>query len=226
MTRSAAALCLGAVSAAAETLYYTAHWRGMTAGIASIDFSDGGARLTLETTGFVGRLYKVKDVYTVNFNGSGCAEKSLMEAEEGKRREEIRVSYTGGKVASFHRDLVRKKDEVKEMPAPDCNYEVIAALRRLRGAPPEIGRSVEYPMANERKVARVKVEAQRIEWIRKAPTIRYEAHLMNNVLYRRSGHLHVWLTQDARRIPVRVRVRMPFYIGTVTLELSEAPPPS
>jgi hypothetical protein len=39
------------------------------------------------------------------------------------------------------------------------------------------------------------------------------------VLYRRRGRLFIWLTDDDRKLPVQVKVRLPFYIGTVTLQL-------
>ena len=59
-----------------------------------------------------------------------------------------------------------------------------------------------------------RVEAQQREDI-KTPagafkTIRYEAFLFNDVLYRRYGHLYVWLSDDARKLPVQIRVRLQF----------------
>ena len=41
------------------------------------------------------------------------------------------------------------------------------------------------------------------------------------MLYRRSGRLFVWLTDDERRLPVQIRVQLRFYIGTVTLQLEK-----
>jgi hypothetical protein len=41
------------------------------------------------------------------------------------------------------------------------------------------------------------------------------------VLYRRYGHLHIWLTDDARKLPVQIRVRLQFTIGTITLQLEK-----
>jgi hypothetical protein len=52
-------------------------------------------------------------------------------------------------------------------------------------------------------------------------TVRYEIFLFNNVLYRRNAHLNVWLTDDRRRLPVQIRVRMPITIGTITLSLEK-----
>ena len=50
-------------------------------------------------------------------------------------------------------------------------------------------------------------------------SLQCEAFVFNNVLYRRRGRLLFWLTDDERKIPVQVRFKLPFYIGTVTLEL-------
>jgi len=70
-----------------------------------------------------------------------------------------------------------------------------------------------------------RVEAQAKETL-KTPagefsTIRYEAFLFNGVLYGRKGRLYVWLSDDERRIPVQVRVQLPFYVGTITLQLEK-----
>jgi hypothetical protein len=76
-----------------------------------------------------------------------------------------------------------------------------------------------------KKTVSAKVEAQQREQI-KVPagtfqTIRYEAFLFNGLLYRRPGHLYVWLTDDARKLPVRIQVRLQFTIGTITLQLEK-----
>jgi hypothetical protein len=52
--------------------------------------------------------------------------------------------------------------------------------------------------------------------------MRYEAHLFNDVLYRRKGRLFVWLTDDEKRLPVQIRVRLSFPVGTISFELEKA----
>jgi hypothetical protein len=69
------------------------------------------------------------------------------------------------------------------------------------------------------------VEAQEREQV-KTPagtfnTIRYEVNVLNNVIYSRQGRVFVWLTDDDRRLPVQIRLRMNFPLGTVTLELEK-----
>jgi hypothetical protein len=81
------------------------------------------------------------------------------------------------------------------------------------------------PVSDGKKAVVAKVQAQQREEI-KVPdgdykTIRYEAFLFDNVLYRRSAHLYVWLSDDQRKLPVQIQVRMPITVGTITLELEK-----
>jgi hypothetical protein len=80
-------------------------------------------------------------------------------------------------------------------------------------------------VSDGKKTVSAKVEVQEREQI-KVPagmfkTIRCEAFLFNGNLYRRPGHLYVWLTDDARKLPVRIQVRLHFTIGTITLQLEK-----
>ena len=80
-------------------------------------------------------------------------------------------------------------------------------------------------MSDGKKSVTARVEAQQQETV-KTPagwfrTIRYEAFLFDNILYRRSGALHVWITDDDRRLPVQIRVRLGFPIGAIALQLEK-----
>ena len=50
-------------------------------------------------------------------------------------------------------------------------------------------------------------------------TVRMEAFLFNGVLYDRTARCLVWVTDDEKRVPVKIQVLMRFHIGTVTLTL-------
>ncbi len=58
----------------------------------------------------------------------------------------------------------------------------------------------------------------------KFKTMRYEASLMNGVVYQRKGRVFVWLTDDANRTPVKIVLRLSFPVGTVTLQLQSEEP--
>jgi hypothetical protein len=49
-------------------------------------------------------------------------------------------------------------------------------------------------------------------------------NLLNGVIYQRKGRAFVWLSDDAKKIPVQIRLRLAFPIGTVTLQLQKEEP--
>jgi len=103
--------------------------------------------------------------------------------------------------------------------------DVVAGLLRLRRTRVEVGQSVQLPLSDGRKSAAVKIEAQERERLTTPAgafnTVRYEVNVLNGVVYSRAGRVFVWLTDDERRLPVQIRLRMNFPLGTVTLELEK-----
>jgi hypothetical protein len=80
-------------------------------------------------------------------------------------------------------------------------------------------------MSDGRRSATVRIEAQEREEI-KTPagtfkTIRCETNMMNGVIYTRKGRVFIWVTDDERHMPVQIRLRMNFPVGTVTLQLAK-----
>jgi hypothetical protein len=217
---------------ASENLNYQVEWRLIHAGNARLSWkaAAGGweTGLQLESVGLVSRLYKVNNQYTSHLNDRLCIERSLMKTNEGNKRRETAVVYDSEKLKAkyLERDLVKNTvADSHEVDIRACEHDVVGALYRLRTLNVPLGQSVQIPISDGKKTVTGRVEAQERETIKigktKHNTIRYEAHLFNGVLYRRRGRLLVWLTDDDRRLPVQLRVRLPFYIGTVTLQLQE-----
>ena len=213
-----------------ETLFYNVEWRLINAGRARLDFQreGGGAqvKIHLESVGLVSTLYKVDDTYSATLNPSLCAETVEMSAHEGPRSRETRITFDGG----THRADYLERDRIKntvmsqhEIEIPSCVHDVLGGLMYMRTLNLEPGQSAMATVSDGKKSVLAKVEAQSREDI-KTPegvfhTICYEVYLFNNVLFRRPAHLHIWLTDDRRRLPVQLQVRMQFTIGTITLHL-------
>lgn len=219
-----------------EILHYNVEWRLIHAGNVKLSWTPSQAsgsagweaRLDLETVGLVSRLYKVDNHYTSAFDDQLCVRNSLLLTQESSRRRETLVTFDGahGKASYLERDLVKKTVvAAHEIDVPACVHDVISGLYRLRALRLAPGESAQVPLSDGKKSIQARVEAQERETVRTRAgsfrTVRYEAFLFNNVLYRRRGRLFVWLTDDQRRLPVQVRIRLPFYIGTVTLELEK-----
>ncbi|MBI3280626.1 MAG: DUF3108 domain-containing protein, partial [Acidobacteria bacterium] len=182
--------------------------------------------LQLQSAGLVSKLYKVDDYYTVRLHDQLCADSILLKAAEGSKRRETKISFDreNGKASYLERDLLKNSTVLaKEIETPACVQDVIGGLFKLRTLKLEPGQSTTLPMSNGKKFVHVRVEAQEREEVKtrtgKYNTVRYEAFLFNNVLYSKKGRVFVWITDDARRLPVQIKAKMRFVIGTITLQL-------
>ncbi len=220
---------------AKETLQYTVEWRLITAGKARLVWSETPqpnagwqAALHLESTGLVSKLYRVDDDYTTQLAPDLCTSNVAMTAHEGRRQRESKLTFDreSKKASYLERDMQKNTVlESKEIDIPGCVHDIIGGLFYLRTLNLESGQTVQLPVSDGKKSAMAKVEAQQKEDV-KTPagtfkTTRYEIFVFNNVLYRRNARLYIWLTDDRRKLPVQVRVRMQFTIGTITLQLAK-----
>lgn len=211
-----------------DRLTFDIEWRLIHAGTAVIEAEKSHASLLLESAGMVSTLLKIHDVYRVDYEDPFCATGAVMDSQEGKRHHETKITYdrSANRATYLERDVL--KDAVLhtgEVEIPGCVQEVVGAFLKLRGMTVEPGQSVQIPMSNGQKSATVKIDAQERETV-KTPlgsfkTIRFEANMMNGVIYSRKGRAFVWLTDDALHLPVQIRLRVQFPIGTVTLQLAK-----
>ena len=217
---------------AKETLYYSIDWRLFTAGKAKVELTTTGqprpgyqTNLHLESTGIVSKLFKVEDDYSASMNSAYCAQSLQMTTHEGSRLRETKITFDGEarKASYLERDRAKNNAvlHAEEIEIPPCVHDVIGGLFFIRTLNLEPGQSTQIPVSDGKKSVMAKVEAQAREDV-KTPegtfkTIRYEAYLFDNVLYKRSAHVNVWVSDDRRRLPVQIRVRMTFTIGTITL---------
>jgi hypothetical protein len=209
-------------------LSYTVEWRLITAGTAQLEHSPNQLLLKLASAGLVSKLYRVEDVYTVTYDQGLCATSLHLDAQEGRRRRDTKVTYdrSHNHADYLERDLVKNVTAKQlRIDTPNCVHDVLGALVALRAAPPELGKTIELPVSDGKKFAQVKVDAQEREVLKikgqQVKTVRYEASIFGGVIYARKGRLFVWLTDDVRRSPIQIQARMSFPIGTVTLTLDK-----
>ncbi len=211
-----------------EKLTYTVEWRLAHAGTVIVEKQPQQESLKLESAGIVSTLFPIQDSYTVNFEDSLCATSSVLDAMERKRHHETKVTYDRGINHAFfvERDVVQNKI-LKETgtDTPHCVADVVGAFAKLRAMNLEVGQSTLIPVSDGRKSAPVKVTAQELEEVRTPmgafQAVRYQADLMNGVVYPRKGEVFLWLSDDARRLPVQIRLRTGFPIGAVTVTLQK-----
>jgi hypothetical protein len=215
-----------------EKLSYRVEWHGITAGMATIRIDrpkpdEWQTVLDLESAGMVARLYHVLDKYESVTGGKFCGTSSELDAEEGKhhRLEKLTFDPTHSKVDYYEHDLIRNQEVRKELDTPPCTFEITGALHILRAMDLEPGKTITVPLTDGRRFADARIDAQAKENItvegKNYATIRYEAFIFNNVVYKRKGRLQVWITDDAERLPVLLRMQMGFPIGMVNIQLQK-----
>ncbi len=216
-----------------EKFQYRVEWRLIQAGTAKVAFSgpsghESQADVQLFSSGLVSKLFKVNDIYRANMADGFCVTSTRIDAEEGRRHRvtDIKFDRTVKRAFYSERDVAKNAVVVtKEIDTPDCVHEVMGAMLKIRSMKMEPGTSIQMPISDGKKSVVAKVEAQEREEITtpagKFKAMRYEAYLFNSVLYQRSGRLFVWITEDAKRTPVQIRVRLPIAIGTISLILEK-----
>jgi hypothetical protein len=239
MVRACLLLCLTCIASnlyaqapAKESFTYGVEWRLVRAGLTKISLTplNGGWQgdIHLESAGLVSKLYKVEDNYAVTIDEQLCARSTSMKAIEGKRERETKVTFDRhrGKANYVERDLLKNNTVLaKEIDTPSCVVEWVSGLYRLRSLKLEPGQSATIPMSDGKRFANVKVEAQEREEVvtplGKFKTVRYEIFVFDGALIARKARALVWLTDDAKKTPVQIRVRMQFLIGTINLLLEK-----
>jgi hypothetical protein len=217
---------------AREAFSYTVEWRLITAGKVQMEWQqdNAGAQIHIQvrSVGMVSKLFRVEDDYRAALNSLLCAESAQLLSHEGNRERETRIAFDSAarKASYLEKDRIRNTVLLsKDIDTAPCVHDVPGGLYFLRTMNLEPGQSATLPVSDGKKFAMARVEAQQREDV-KTPegvfhTVRYEIYLFNNVIYRRPAHLNVWLTDDRRRLPVQVRVRMQFTIGTISLLLEK-----
>ncbi len=215
-----------------EKLIYRVEWRSVTAGSATISLSHAGSEtwqtnLDLESAGLVTRLYRVLDTYRLVSDSRFCPSNSVLDAQEGKKHTITHLVFEANRrvVRYDERDLIKSSSNQKELDIPPCTHEIMGALAALRTVNIEPGKSATFPITDGKKVVNARIEAQGKESIpvngKTYQTVRYEAFLFDNVLYKRKGRLFIWISDDGDRLPVQFRVQLGFPVGNVTIQLDK-----
>jgi len=219
-----------------EALSYSVEWRLIYAGNAVLKVDPAGSsdgahwqiKLHLESAGLVSKLYHLDDKYDVQMDSHFCAASTNLDATERSRHHETTVQFdrTHGKASYVERDLLKNTViKTAESDVPPCVSDIIGALYKLRTLPLEPGHAQQIVISDGKKTVSARIEPQARETLKLKSgtfnTIRCEANIFNGVLYNRRGEFQVWLTDDARHLPVQIRARMSFPIGSITLELDK-----
>lgn len=204
-----------------ETLSYDVTWSVFPAGVVSATLRSTGQRsrdnytvvTTAHSQGFVSLLYNVEDEFRSFFNPRTlCSERISKKITEGRRHKETEIVFDPNRKLAVldERDLTRPKDPPKhaENEAPPCVEDIVTAFYYLRGQDLQVGKTLYLPVNDGSRTYNVTVEVQAREQVQtaigKRSAIRVEPKVFSG-LFKRRGRMLVWFSDDAQRLPLRIR---------------------
>ena len=173
--------------------------------------------------------YKVDDRTVATWEpASGCSLGIVKKLREGRAvRDQVVTIDPATRTAMVEDPKIREK----QFPVEPCVLDVLSALfvTRVRGVPE--AEPLTLPVFDNGKAYALRVRFLGRERLdlppplgKKFPTIVVEPLLLEGTgLFVKEGRLKIWLTDDGRRIPVRLRTKVP--IGSVSGDLERYQPP-
>lgn len=209
-----------------EYFQFSIDWNGLNGGsslmqVQNITRVDGrrAYRIVMkaESNSFVSKFYKVRD-----------RAESYIDAESLVTRRFVKRLREGG----YEKDIdVRFDQEARKAKYADGEtydvpagvHDVLSAFYYVRTVPLPTGASLSIPTHDNKKSYEMVVKVHRRERV-EVPAGKFDCVVVEPILksegvFKSKGSILVWLSDDARRIPVLVKSKIP--VGSVSVSLTD-----
>jgi hypothetical protein len=182
-------------------------------------------RITLRTrtNTVLSSIYSVDDFMETRHIIGGNFIITKIRQQEGSFRSEIGFTLFLRDKRVFWTDRIRNRYSNETVPTSDV-LDTLSSFYYLRNRPLQIGTTEILHIYDGDAYAPVPVEIVRQEEVRLRNFKKVDSlllrHVKQNGIFRRTGDMLIWLTNDEMKVPVRVETTTPF--GTVTVELVSA----
>ncbi len=220
-----------------EKLTYNVTWSVFPAGQVAALLEESGSDAgdyqivtTAQSHGIVAKLYTLNDEYRSRLNPqSMCSGGISKNVVEGRRHKQTEIVFDSARKLAIldERNLAKTSEPPKhnEEPIPPCVQDVVSAFYYLRAQPMQVGDRIQVPVNDGSKTTTVTVEVQAREEIDTALGRRYAFRVEPAVfgpgsVYQRKGRMLIWFSDDAQRLPLRIKAMLS--VGTLTGTLESA----
>ena len=205
---------------AEEKLTYSVQWHMFNAGTATLFMQRSGVKQHLTSTadsaGFANKIFPIHDIFNAEIDpATYCTQQILKHDEEGSKRfdRKIYFDYSRAKSEVDDKDLKTGQQKHAEFDIPPCVSDVVSGFFYARSLPLRVGFSQTFPVNDGGKTTDVKLEVEGGEKI-KSPigefqTLRVKAVPVAGPMTGKA-EIFVWLTDDARRVPVQMKSKLGF----------------
>ena len=207
-----------------EKLSYDIYWMGIYAGKAVLESENknGIFRITsrVQSAPVVSAFYRVED-FAESIVTNGLPFKLRIKLQEGTHTGDKETVFDmGNRKITFINYLKGKKKE--HDIHNDSVWDILSGFYFLRTQKLDAGKTAFVDIFDSNKFFRAEVnilkkETLQISGIGEVSTLVIKPELKSEGLFRKTGDIFIWLTDDDRKIPVRVETKIP--VGNVVAEL-------
>lgn len=212
-----------------ERLVYDLTWAGVKAGEATLEVGRDGEEIRIVST------VKSSDWVSVFYTVDNRVESRLSKAQrmppigqplnfrlnlrEGKRRRNREVLFDSPASKAICIDYLTK--ERREVEIPPFIFDPLSSFYSVRTMNLEVGKSVYVKVFDNKKTWDVEVKVLGKEKVEvpagEFGTIVIKPLMKSEGIFARKGEIQIWLTDDEKRVPVKLRTKV--RIGSVTAQL-------
>jgi hypothetical protein len=213
-----------------ETLTYDLSWAGIKAGESVIEIKqdNDASIITVTTTSakWVSVFYPVNDrvesrVETGPAPGTiGLPLTYRLKLSEGRHRKDKEVIFDSSMAKAFYIDHL--ENERREFDLPGAVFDPLSSFYQIRSMHLEVGKSAYIKIFDSKKVYDAEVQVLRKERIQgpsgEVDTLVIKPMMKSEGIFYRKGDILIWVSDDDKKIPLRMKSRVK--IGAVTATLT------
>lgn len=211
-----------------EKLVYDLTWTGVKAGTATQEIlvEKNSIRVVsiARSADWISAFFPVEDRVESVLSKTqppriGLPQSFRMKVKEGKHRKDKEIIFDHGKGRARYIDHLNGENATVEIG--EQTYDTYSSFYYLRTLPLEVGKSVFVSVLDNKKLWSIEVQVLKKERIKtvlgEVNTILINPLIKNEGIFERKGAIYIWLTDDERRIPVRMKTKVA--IGSITATL-------
>jgi hypothetical protein len=211
-----------------EKLVFDLTWTGIKAGTATqeITFEDGALKIisTARSAGWLTPFFPVEDriesvVAGSVSTGPGMPRSYRMRIREGKTRRDKEIVFEHDKGTALYLDHLN--GDRKTVQINDKTLDTLSSFYFVRSLPLEVGKSVFIYVFDSKRLWHTEVQVLRKEKVKTRlgtfNTILIKPLMKSEGIFEKKGDMYIWLTDDGRHVPVKMKTKVP--VGSITATL-------
>lgn len=203
-----------------ERLEYDLTWSGIKAGTAELETVENGPYIQFisraRSSDFVSVFYRVEDLAVSSMKKEphrtlpGLPYSYRLKTSEGRHKKDKEVFFDFAEKKVTFLNYLDKERQVFDIA--DGTMDALSCFFYVRYLPLQVGKSVYVEIFDNKKLYKAEVKVVKKEEIETSlgsfKTILIQPVLQSEGIFSRKGDILIWLTDDAKRLPVLLKTKV------------------